>query len=88
MSNKKKNLRTSTGVVIDSNTIKTVEPMDNLKVDDVVVIIHADDYRESFESMMQRINKMDDKVSEQSKLLNGNIKENKGFLGRFKNTKK
>jgi hypothetical protein len=80
----KKELRSSTGVVKDSNTIKTFESMDTLKPDDIVVIIHEDDYKKSFESMMKRINKMDEKVNEQSEFLNENIKDKKGFLGRFR----
>jgi hypothetical protein len=83
---KKENLRSTTGIVKDSNTIQTIESMETLKPDDVVVIIHVDDYRDSFEKMMQRIQKMDEKVSEQSVLLNENIIDHKkkGFLGRFR----
>ncbi len=86
MSAKKENLRSTTGIVKDSNTIQTIESMETLKPDDVVVIIHVDDYRDSFEKMMQRIQKMDEKVSEQSVLLNENIIDHKkkGFLGRFR----
>ena len=86
MSAKKENLRSTTGIVKDSNTIKTIESMETLKPDDVVVIIHVDDYKESFEKMMQRIEKMDEKVSEQSVFLNENIIDHKkkGFLGRFR----
>jgi hypothetical protein len=81
---KKEKLRYSTGIVKDSNTIKTFESMDKLKPDDIVVIIHAEDYKDSFESMMKRINTMDEKVNEQSVFLNENIKEKKGLLGRFR----
>ncbi len=86
MSVKKENLRSTTGIVKDSNTIQTIESMETLKPDDVVVIIHVDDYKESFEKMMQRIQKMDEKVSEQSVFLNENIIDHKkkGFLGRFR----
>jgi len=86
MSAKKENLRSATGIVKDSNTIQTIESMETLKPDDVVVIIHVDDYKESFEKMMQRIEKMDEKVSEQSVFLNENIIDHKkkGFLGRFR----
>ncbi len=86
MSAKKENLRSTTGIVKDSNTIQTIESMETLKPDDVVVIIHVDDYKESFEMMMKRIEKMDEKVSEQSVLLNENIIDHKkkGFLGRFR----
>ena len=86
MSYKKENLRSTTGIVKDSNTIQTIESMETLKPDDIVVIIHVDDYKESFEKMMKRIEKMDEKVSEQSVFLNENIKEyeKKGFLGRFR----
>jgi len=86
MSVKKENLRSTTGIVKDSNTIQTIESMETLKPDDVVVIIHVDDYKESFEKMMQRIEKMDEKVSEQSVFLNENIIDHKkkGFLGRFR----
>ena len=86
MSAKKENLRSATGIVKDSNTIQTIESMETLKPDDVVVIIHVDDYKKSFEKMMQRIEKMDEKVSEQSVFLNENIIDHKkkGFLGRFR----
>jgi len=86
MSVKKENLRSTTGIVKDSNTIQTIESMETLKPDDVVVIIHVDDYKESFEKMIQRIEKMDEKVSEQSVFLNENIIDHKkkGFLGRFR----
>jgi hypothetical protein len=86
MSAKKENLRSTTWIVKDSNTIKTIESMETLKPDDVVVIIHVDDYKKSFEKMMQRIEKMDEKVSEQSVFLNENIIDHKkkGFLGRFR----
>ena len=53
MSNKKRDLRSATGIVKDSNTIQTLETMKTLKPDDIVVIIHADDYKESFEKMME-----------------------------------
>lgn len=80
MNSKKKDLRSTTGRVVDSNTIKTIEEMESFKPDDIVVIIHADDYKESFEKMMQRINKMDETVSEHSTYLNENIKHaSKGF---------
>jgi len=84
MSAKKEKLRYSTGTVKDSNTIKTFESMDTLKPDDIVVIIHIDDYKETFERMMKRIGEMDEQVNEQSLFLNENIKEKKGFLGRFR----
>ena len=88
MNSKKKNLRSTTGRVVDSNTIKTIEAMESFKPDDIVVIIHADDYKESFEKMMQRINKMDETVNEHSTYLNENIKPvSKGFLGRFRKSK-
>ena len=58
--------------------------MDTLKPDDIVVIIHIDDYKETFERMMKRIGEMDEQVNEQSLFLNENIKEKKGFLGRFR----
>jgi hypothetical protein len=81
----KKKLRSATGVVKDSKSIETFEPMNTLKPDDIVVIIHAEDYRNSFESMIRRINDMDEKVTEQSMFLTGDVKEkNKGFLGRLK----
>jgi hypothetical protein len=84
----KKNIRSATGRVVDENTIKTLDTLETLKPDDIVVIIHADDYRESFEGMMNRINQMDEKVSEQSVFLNKNIKDsNSGFLGRFRRGK-
>jgi hypothetical protein len=88
MSTNKNVIRSSTGKVVDSNTIKTLDVMDTLKPDDVVVIIHADDYRESFQGMIKRINQMDEKVTEQSEFLNKNIKDKKkGFLGRFRRGK-
>ena len=86
MSNKKRDLRSTTGIVKDSNTIQTLKSMETLKPDDLVVIIHADDYKESFEKMMQRIDKMDENINEQSTYLNENIIEykRKGFFGRFR----
>jgi hypothetical protein len=88
MNARKKNLRYTTGKVVDSNTIKTLDAMETLKPDDIVVIIHADDYKESFDGMMKRINQMDEKVNEQSVFLNKNIKDHKrGFLGRFRKGK-
>jgi hypothetical protein len=84
MTAKKKGIRSVTGTVIDQNTVKTTEPMDTLKLGDVVVIMHAEDYKRTFESMMKRINEMDEKIDDQSKLLNENIIEKKGFLKRFK----
>ena len=84
MSAKKEKLRYSTGMVKDSNTIKTFESMDTLKPDDAVVIIHLDDYKQTFERMMKRIGEMDEQVNEQSLFLNENIKEKKGVLGRFR----
>ena len=88
MNARKKNLRSTTGKVVDSNTIKTLDAMETLKPDDIVVIIHADDYKESLDGMMKRINQMDEKVTEQSVFLNKNIKnQNRGFLGRFRKGK-
>jgi len=84
MSAKKEKLRYSTGMVKDSNTIKTFESMDTLKPDDAVVIIHLDDYKKTFERMMKRISEMDEQVNEQSVYLNENLKEKKGVLGRFR----
>jgi hypothetical protein len=85
MSTNKKIIRSTTGRVIDSNTIKTIDAMENLETDDIVVIIHEDDYKESFKGMMKRINQMDKKVNEQNVFLNKNIKnKKKGFLGRFR----
>ena len=69
---------------MDQTTVKTTEPMETLKLGDVVVIMHAEDYKRTFESMMKRINEMDEKIDDQSKLLNENIIEKKGFLKRFK----
>jgi hypothetical protein len=88
MSTNKKVIRSTTGKVVDSNTIKTLDVLETLKPDDIVVIIHADDYKESFEGMIKRINQMDEKVTEQSEFLNKNIKNKKtGFLGRFRRGK-
>jgi hypothetical protein len=84
MTAKKKSIRSVTGTVMDQTTVKTTEPMDTLKLGDVVVIMHAEDYKRTFESMMKRINEMDEKIDDQSKLLNENIIEKKGFLKRFK----
>jgi hypothetical protein len=86
MSNKKKDIRSVTGIVKDSNTIQTLESMKSLKPDDIVIIIHAEDYKETFDKMMKRIDKMDENINEQSVYLNENIIEykKKGFLGRFR----
>jgi len=84
MTAKKKSIRSVTGTIADQTTVKTSEPMDSLEPGDVVVIIHADDYKRTFESMMKRINEMDEKIDDQSKLLNENIVEKKGFLKRFR----
>lgn len=83
---RKDTIRSVTGIVKDSNTIQTAEAMETLKPDDIVVIIHADDYKETFEKMMKRIEAMDEKINEQSVYLNENIIEQKkkGILGRFK----
>ncbi|MDD3984627.1 MAG: hypothetical protein PHY59_01760 [Methanobacterium sp.] len=73
---------------MDTNTIKTTETMESFKPDDIVVIIHVEDYKQSFEKMMDRINKMDKTVSEHSNYLNDNIKPtNKGFFQRFRKPK-
>jgi hypothetical protein len=84
MIDKKKSLRSVTGTVVDPNTVKTLEPMESFKKGDAVVVVHADDYRRTFESMMNRINEMDEKIQEQSKLLQENIVEEKGFFKRFR----
>ena len=84
MTAKKKSIRSVTGTVMDQTTVKTTEPMETLKLGDVVVIMHAEDYKRTFESMMKRINEMDEKIDDQSKLLKENIIEKKGFLKRFK----
>ncbi len=88
MNTKKQNLRSATGRMVDSETVKILDESHALKPDDVVVIINAEDYQRTFEKMMKRINEMDEKVNDQSKLLNENVaKEEKSFLGRFKKQK-
>jgi len=73
---------------VDTHTIRTTETMESSKPDDIVVIIHAQDYKESFEKMMDRINKMDKTVNEHSTYINKNIKPtNKGFFQRFRKPK-
>jgi hypothetical protein len=49
-----------------------------------VVVIHAEDYKKTFESMMKRINEMDEKIDDQSELLHENIVTEKGFFKRFR----
>lgn len=88
MSTKKKTLRYATGRMADSETVKILDGAQTLKPDDLVVVIHAEDYQKTFEKMMQRINEMDEKVDDQSKLLKENaIQEKKGFIGRFRKPK-
>jgi len=77
-------IRSATGRLVDSETVKFSNEDNTLKPDDLVVIIHADDYKRSFEKMMNRISEMDEKINDQSKLLNENIIEDKSFLGRFR----
>ncbi len=84
MSGEQDSLRSATGKVLDSNTVKTFEAMDTLKPDDVVVIIHIDDYNKSFKMMMERINEMDEKVEEQSEFIETVKIGEKGFLDRFR----
>lgn len=84
MNTKKQKIRSATGRLVDSETVKFSNEDNTLKPDDVVVIIHADDYKRSFEKMMNRISEMDEKINDQSKLLNENIVEEKSFLGRFR----
>lgn len=84
MNAKKQTIRSATGRVQDLETVKILDESHDLKPDDVVVIIHRDDYQKTFEKMMQRINEMDEKVNDQSKLLKENTaQEDKGFIGRF-----
>lgn len=88
MSTKKQTLRSATGRMADSETVKILDGAQTLKPDDLVVVIHAEDYQKTFEKMMQRINEMDEKVDDQSKLLKENaIQEKKGFIGRFRKPK-
>lgn len=87
MNTKKQKIRSATGRVVDLETVKIINDDNTLKPDDLVVIINAEDYQRSFEKMMKRINEMDEKVNDQSKLLNENIVEDKGFFGRFKKNK-
>ena len=85
MSTKKDGFRSATGVVINSETIKTSESMKTLKTGDTVVIIHSEDYKRFFDSIMNRINKMDEELDQQVDFVDKNIKiKNKGLLGRFK----
>ena len=84
MSGEQDSLKSATGKVLDSNTVKTFEAMDTLKPDDVVVIIHIDDYNKSFKMMMERINEMDEKVEEQSEFIETVKIGEKGFLDRFR----
>jgi hypothetical protein len=84
----KQTIRSATGRVLDSSTVKLMDESSDLKPDDVVVVIHAEDYKQTFEMMMKRISEMDEKVNDQSKLLNENTaQENKGFIGRFRKSK-
>ncbi|MTK63682.1 MAG: hypothetical protein F8N15_03930 [Methanobacterium sp.] len=88
MSTKKQIIRSATGRMIDSETVKILDGSQTLKPDDVVVVIHAEDYKKTFEKMMERISEMDEKVNDQSKLLKENaIQEKKGFIGRFRKPK-
>ena len=88
MSTKKQTLRSATGRVLDSRSVKILDESHDLKPDDIVVIINAEDYQRTFEQMMNRINEMDEKVNDQSKLLDENLtEENKGFIGRFRKPK-
>lgn len=88
MTTKKQTIRSATGKVVNSGTVKILEESHDLKPDDVVVIINAEDYQKTFDKMMQRINEMDEKVNDQSKILNENAaQENKGFIGRFRKPK-
>jgi len=88
MSTKKQTMRSATGRVLDSGTVEILDESPNIKPGDVVVIIHAEDYQETFDRMMKRINEMDEKINDQSKLLNENVaQEKKGFIGRFRKPK-
>jgi hypothetical protein len=74
--------------MVDSETVMLLDKTHNLKPDDLVVVIHADDYQKTFEMMMQRISEMDEKVNDQSKILKENVDlEKKGFIGRFRRPK-
>lgn len=85
MPNKKDDFRSATGIVINSETIKTSESMKTLKPGDTVVIIHSEDYKRFFDTIMNRINKMDEELDKQVEFVDTNIKiKNKGLLGRFK----
>jgi len=84
MSTKKQTIRSATGRMLDSGTVEILDESHDLKPDDVVVVIHAKDYKETFDKMVQRINEMDEKVNDQSKILTESmVQENKGFIGRF-----
>ncbi len=88
MSTKKQTIRSATGRMVDLKTVKLLDEDHALKPDDLVVVIHADDYQKTFEMMMQRISEMDEKVNDQSKLLKENAdQEKKGFIGRFRKPK-
>ena len=85
MNTKKQNLRSATGRMVDSETVKILDESHTLKPDDVVVVIHLDDYQRTFEKMLKRINEMDEKVNDQSKLLKENVaNEERSFLGRLR----
>jgi hypothetical protein len=74
--------------MVDLETVKLLDKTHTLKPDDLVVVIHADDYQKTFEMMMQRISEMDEKVNDQSKILKENAdQEKKGFIGRFRKPK-
>lgn len=88
MSTKKQTIRSATGRMLDSGRVEILDESHDLKPDDVVVIIHAKDYQKTFDKMIQRINEMDEKVNDQSKILNESMaQENKGFIGRFRKPK-
>jgi len=84
MKDKKNGLRSVTGTVVDLNTVTTSTPMESFEKGDLVVVIHAEDYKRTFESMMKRINEMDEKIEDQSELLHENIVTERGFFKRFR----
>lgn len=88
MNTKKQPLRSTTGRVDDLETVKLLDGSHDLKPDDVVVVIHAEDYQKTFQKMLERISEMDKKVDDQSKILKESAdQEKKGFIGRFRKPK-
>jgi hypothetical protein len=85
MPGRKEDLRSASGIVADTKTIKISESSNAFKTGDEVIIIHMDDYRKFFDGIMKRINKLDEEVNLQAEFISRNIKnKDKGLLGKFK----